>query len=110
MAAGYRLKIRIGPKVERSRHPTLDAALGALGARLDRERPERRTIRLLAREITPVRQVVARGEVAGPDGARGGVDLRGDGSAEAWTGRWRRTVVAPHDGEDAVGALRRALA
>jgi hypothetical protein len=109
MAAGFRLTVRIGPKVERSRHPTLGAALDALGERLARERPARPTVKLLAREIPPVAQVAARGQVAGPGGARGGVDLRGDGSTEAWTGRWRRTVVPPADGEDAVAALRRAL-
>ncbi len=110
MAAGFRLTVRVGPKVERSSHPTLDAALEALDERLAAERPARRPVRLLAREIAPVRQVAARGEIAGPGGARGGIDLRGDGSREAWTGRWRRTVVTPGDGEDAVAALGRALA
>ena len=57
-----------------------------------------------------MRQVAARGEIAGPGGARGGIDLRGDGSSEAWTGRWRRTVVTPAGGEDPLAALRRALA
>ena len=110
MAAGFRLTVRVGPRVERSSHATLASAVDALDARLARERPSRAPARLLAREIPPVGQVVARGEVAGPGGARGGIDLRGDGSREAWTGRWRRTVVAPADGEDPVAALRRALA
>jgi hypothetical protein len=109
MAAGFRLTMRVGPKVERSRHEALDAALEALRARLAREDPGRPAVRVLAREIAPVGQVVARGEIAGPRGLRGGVDLRGDGSTEAWTGRWRRTVVDA-GGEDAVGALRRAFA
>ena len=109
MAAGFRLTVRIGPKVERSRHPTLGEALDALAERLARERPDRPAVKLLAREIPPVAQVAARGEVAGPGGARGGVDLRGDRSMEAWTGRWRRTVVPAAAGEDAVATLRRAL-
>ena len=66
-------------------------------------------VKLLRREIEPVQQVVARAEIAGPGGRRGGVDVRGDGSTEAWTGRWRRRVVEQRSGEDAFAALRRAL-
>ncbi|WP_205695836.1 hypothetical protein [Conexibacter sp. SYSU D00693] len=62
------------------------------------------------REVEPVQQVAARAELTGPDRRRGGVDLRGDGSREAFTGRWRKEVVEQHPGEDAVAALRRALA
>ena len=60
------------------------------------------------REIEPVAQVALRGEVAGP-GAHGGIDVRGDGSAEAFTGRWRRVLVERRPGETAHDALRRAL-
>ena len=67
MAAGFRLTVRIGPRVERSSHATLDAALDALDARLAARAPgPTRPARLLAREIPPVGQVVARGEIAGP--------------------------------------------
>jgi hypothetical protein len=66
---------------------------------------------VLARDIEPVKQVVARGGLKGPRGARGGIDVRGDGSTEAWTGRsWRRQLVDQRTGEDAFAALRRALA
>jgi hypothetical protein len=109
--AAFKLTVRRTGATERSRFETLDAALRALERRLDelaasaRPRPERS----LTREYAPVRQVAARGEVAGPRGLRGGVDLRGDGSAEAFTGRWRRTLVERHAGETAYNALARAL-
>jgi hypothetical protein len=59
--------------------------------------------------IEPVQQVVARLELAGPRRARGGVDVRGDGSSEAYTGRLRRRLVRQRDGESAYDALGRAL-
>jgi hypothetical protein len=54
--------------------------------------------------------VAVRGELAGPGGLRAGVDVRGDGSAEAYTGRWRRRLVERRTGETAYDALRRVLA
>ena len=49
-----------------------------------------------------------RAELRGPRGLRAGVDLRGDGSAQAWTGRFSKQLVAVEPGEDVHGALRRA--
>jgi hypothetical protein len=65
-------------------------------------------VSVLGREFDAVAQVAARAELAGPR-VRAGVDLRGDGSTEAWTGRWRRRLVAAQRGESAYDALRRAL-
>ena len=106
----YRLTVRRRGRTERERHGSLPEALAALEARLDDLAPRERrgTERALARELEPVKQVAVRGEVAGR-GVRGGVDVRGDGSLEAYTGRWRRTLVVPEPGETAYDALRRAL-
>jgi hypothetical protein len=65
------------------------------------------------RRYGPKDQVVARIELAGPQrrlaSRHAGVDVRGDGSTEAYVGRVRRTPLELAPSEDAVGALRRAL-
>src|SRR3954454_13016157 len=107
----YTLTVRCRGATDRERLATLDEALVALEARLDGlARGERRGgEHAVAGEYEPVAQVAVRGEVAGPAGLRGGVDLRGDGSAEAYTGRLRRRLVDRGTGETAYEALRRAL-
>ena len=106
--ASYTLTIRSKGKVERERFADLDAALAALAQRL--QGAERRAPRqALSREYAPAEQVALRGEVAGPRGLRGGVDVRGDGSAEAYTGRWRKRPLEARPGESAYDALARAM-
>jgi hypothetical protein len=109
------LTVRAGPKVERSSHPSLDAALDALERRAGEIAPDthREEVSFFSRKIEPGAQVAARLEIAGPGGwratVRGGLDLRGDGTAEAYTGRVRRALVEQRGGESAAAALRRAL-
>jgi hypothetical protein len=104
--------VRSGPKVARERHPSLDDALRALeqrGRELAREADARPVGGTLMRRLEPAQQVVARLEVRGPGRVRGGIDVRGEGSTEAFTGRLRRKLVEQRAGESAYDALRRAL-
>ena len=107
------MTVRVGPKVERERYETFDEAMLAARARLValRSMAPRGTQRAFARTYEPVQQVAARVELArGRRGRpRGGVDVRGDGSVEAWVGLVRKQLVAPSDGEDPVLALERVL-
>jgi hypothetical protein len=108
----YTLTIRQGPKVTRERYTELEEAMGALeehGRELERGADARPVGGSLIRRIEPVQQVVARLELRGPGRLRAGVDVRGDGSSEAYTGRLRRRLVEQRPGEDAYGALRREL-
>ena len=113
--ATWRLTVRDGPRVQHARHATLDAALADLRARFSELKPgaRRADVQFFARKIEPVSQVAARIEIAGPQrfvpAVQGGVDLRGDGSAEAYSGRLRRRLIEPRKGEDALGALVRTL-
>jgi len=113
MAADWRMTVRAGSKVERDRFATLDEALLAARARVLRlrEAAPRETVRAFAREYEPVQQVAARLELArGRLGRpRGGVDVRGDGSAEAWIGLVRKELLEPAADEDVMSALERAL-
>jgi hypothetical protein len=108
----YTLTIRQGPKVTRERYTELEEAVGAVeehGRELERGADARPVGGSLIRRIEPVQQVVARLELRGPGRLRAGVDVRGDGSSEAYTGRVRRRLVELRAGEDAYGALRRIL-
>jgi hypothetical protein len=98
--------------VDRERYSDLDAALRAIeqhGQALERTADVRTRGGTLIRRIEPVQQVVARLELAGPGRLRAGVDVRGDGSSEAFTGRVRRRLVEQRGRESAYDALRRTL-
>ena len=112
---GWKVTIRTGPRVERERFDVLDAALDAVEAR-GRELAQTTTpgvVDVRIKRFDPVQQVVARIELAGPQrlipSVRAGVDVRGDGSTEAYVGRVQREVVQQRKGETAFTALRRAV-
>jgi hypothetical protein len=109
--AGYRVKVRVGPKVERTKHDDLDGALRTIEQRAAElaETAPRRTIDAKLRQFEPVQQVAARLELSGPGRLRAGLDVRGDGSMEAWTGSLRRQVVEQKRRESALVALRRVV-
>jgi hypothetical protein len=111
----WRLTVRAGSQVDRGRFDDLREALGALERR-GREvaqLQDGKPVDAKIRSFEPVQQVAARLELAGPQRllprVRAGVDVRGDGSTEAFVGRVRRVGVDERKGEDAYSALRRAL-
>ena len=53
--------------------------------------------------------MVGRVELSGPRRLRGGVDVRGDGSSEAFTRAAQPPLIEQRDGESAYDALARAL-
>jgi hypothetical protein len=109
----YTLTIRAGARVRKDQHPELEEALGMLereGRELERDADARPRGGTLLRRLEPVQIVVGRLELRGPGRLRAGVDVRGDGSSEAFSGRLRRSVIAQRDGESAYDALRRELA
>lgn len=64
---------------------------------------------LIFRNFDPVQQVVARVELAGPRRLRVGIDVRGDGSVESYTGRLRRQLIRLRADESPYEALRRTV-
>jgi hypothetical protein len=112
----WKLTVRTGPKVERSHYAELDDALAAAEARgkeLAKQAPKK-AVDLRYKRFDPIQQVAARLEIAGPQrllpSVRGGVDVRGDGSTEAYVGRVKRELVKQRKGESPYRALRRAIA
>lgn len=107
----WTVKVRAGSRVERVKHEDLEAALKAVeerGRELERSASGRVVSSPLGRDYEPVQQVIGRLELSGPGRVRAGVDVRGDGSSECWTGRLRRELVEQRRGESPYDALRRA--
>jgi hypothetical protein len=115
MASHWTLTIRNGPRVEHIHFEKLGETLEALEERLEELAPSarRQALQIARRRYEPARQVAVRAEITGPGGvlarARGGVDLRGDGSTEAYTGRFKRSLVELRAAETPYEGLRRML-
>jgi hypothetical protein len=112
VADRYILTVRSQGTPHKHRFAGLDAALTSLeheATKLAGHADQRSYGGTLIRRLDPARVVVARLEVSGPRGLRAGVDVRGDGSSEAFTGRIRRRVLDQRDAESAFDALRRAV-
>jgi hypothetical protein len=113
---GWTVTLRHGPGVERIQRETLPAALAAMEARIDELAPlaRRDAIRVAGRRYEPIGQVALRAELTGPGRPlrrpRGGIDVRGDGSMEAYTGHVRRVVLDCDPSESVYGVLGQALA
>ena len=100
----YRVTVRRGPKVTHAAHDSLDDALTDLEAAA-RTTPRKDRVEFLGRSYEPV---AVRVELKG-SGVRAGLDVRGDGTMVAWTGRVRRAQIEPEPGESAMAALRRTV-
>lgn len=107
--------VRTGGKVRRERFEEREAALAALeaaGSELART-GRREELDLRYRTYAPGELVAGRVEVRGParllSGLTAGVDVRGDGTVEAWRGLVRKRIIAPRGGESVYAALRREL-
>lgn len=110
--ARYTLTTRIRGKVAHDHFEDLDSALRALersGHALQGQADAESVGGSLMRRFEPQSQVSARLELSGPGRVRGGVDVRGDGSAVPFTGRLLRKEVEREGRESAYDALRRAL-
>jgi hypothetical protein len=109
--SSYKLVVRTEGKVEQARLDSLDAALDSLESRARdlSETADGKVVDAKIRKFEPIQQVVGRLELSGPSRLRAGVDVRGDGSMESYTGRLRRRLIEQRSGESAFDALRREL-
>ena len=109
--SSYRLVVRSRAKVEREKLGSLDDALASLESRARdlSENADAQVVDAKLRKFEPIQQVVGRVELSGPSRLRAGVDVRGDGSIESYTGRLRRKLIEQRDGESPLEALRRAV-
>jgi hypothetical protein len=106
----WQVTVRIGPSVEKVRAATAEEALDAveLHGRAASNTERRGTVDTRVRRYEAGDQVAARVELKGPK-VFVGVDVRGDGGVQAWTGRIRRRPLELEEGETPFEALRRVV-
>jgi hypothetical protein len=111
----WTVTVRASARVQRIRFKELEPALEELASRATAlaDAAPKRPVSLRVKTYDPVQQVFGRIELAGPQrflpGVRVGVDVRGDGSLEAYRGRLKRELVEQRKGETPFAALRRAV-
>jgi hypothetical protein len=111
----WTLTVRSGPSVQRLRFDGLGAALDVAHQHVQElmDREPSGAVAAGYRRFEPVERVAARVELTGPERRLAtvcaGIDVRGDGSAEAYMGRVRRARLEQLSGESAYDALRRAV-
>ena len=110
MRGRYKLTVRREGATEKLRFDSLESALHGLEleARAFAATERREPVQALTRTYDAVQLVPLRVSLSGAKVAAG-VDVRGDGSVEAWTGRLRRTVLLQQHDESPYDALRRVL-
>jgi hypothetical protein len=120
MNGKWTLTVRDGPRVAHKRFETLAETVAAMERELEELAPaiKRRAGRspidqVVGKSFNAARQVAVRAEITGPGGwlgaTHGGIDMRGDGSTEAYTGRLRRKLIELGPDETPYAGLRRAL-
>jgi hypothetical protein len=109
----YRVILRRRGRTTKQSCASLDEALALLERELRADatvtRAHQHDERGLGKSYAPSERVAVRGELRGPGGLRAGIDVRGNGDAQAYTGTIRRRLIEPFPREDAYAALRRQL-
>lgn len=111
----WKLTVRAGSRVEQQHFDHAADGLQALETRA-RELSEgapNKPLDLRYKNYEPGQQVFARLELSGPQrllpNVHVGLDVRGDGSFEAYRGRIKRELIEPAGGESVYAALRRTV-
>jgi len=112
----WTVTVRRGPKVRRARFDDLQDALHEVesSVRALQAGSPSASVQAGYRRFEPEQRVAARVELSGPErllsSVHAGIDVRGDGTTEAYSGRVRKALLERSVDESACEALRRALA